>query len=312
MGRLVDPDDPPTTIFDTSAENGFAPGAQIAFFDIMSGEQEYLSIPNLEYVFSTAYDIPARTHSASWGSSANYLTSTSNEIDKYVHEKDDYVVVVAAGNSGGRGEGSIGSPATAKNCIAVGASYSKPNPDAIVWFSSQGPTADGRIKPDIVAPGVSTLSARADPNKIGGDDVSYKSGTSMATPLVAGAVAIVKDYFQQGFYPSGAKNPIHSMDISAATVKAVIINGAVMIGQTSELRNNIMGFGLLRLSRSLPLTGTEYAFGLYISQDEKVEQGETSEYSFSVASASACSLSGVSATLVWSDPPASSSCSNDW
>ena len=266
-------------------------------------------VPGIEFIFKKAYPT-ASIHSASWGASYNGFTTDSIGVDNFTFDNDDFVVVIAAGNDGD-GPGTIGAPATAKNCIAVGASLSKPQQDELVYFSSRGPTMDGRIKPDIVAPGVGTVSAKAMPDKVGGADTTVMSGTSMATPMVAGAAAVVRDYFKQGFYPTGVKNSI-AMNISAATVKAVIVNGGVMMGQTSQIRNNDQGFGRLELSQSIPLKNTNYDFGIYISQDENVRQEQETEYSFSVNSVPDCSLSRNSVTLVWNDPPAPTSCSSNW
>lgn len=100
------------------------------------------------------------------------------------------VVCVAAGNDGPR-QYSIGSPGAARKAITVGASTDN---DTIATFSSRGPTGDGRVKPDIVLPGVDVVAARAANTSMGTVVNQYytsASGTSMATPHAAGVCALL-------------------------------------------------------------------------------------------------------------------------
>ncbi|RLT36576.1 MAG: hypothetical protein DWI57_14640 [Chloroflexi bacterium] len=100
------------------------------------------------------------------------------------------VVVVAAGNAG-PGANTVGSPGAAEKPIAVGASTDS---DGIANFSSRGPTVDGRVKPDISAPGTKIIAARATGTAMGtplDDNYTSAQGTSMATPHVAGLCALI-------------------------------------------------------------------------------------------------------------------------
>ena len=134
-------------------------------------------------------------------------------------------------------------------------------------LSSKGPTPEGRIKPDVVAPGVGILSARSSliqgTASTSGEspypDFSFKSGTSMAAPIVSGLAACLR-----GALRTRATNPINAP--SGALIKALLVNGAVdLVGSEYEYvdsgkakiaempaaPNCTQGFGRVSLARSL-------------------------------------------------------------
>ncbi|MGB3906674.1 MAG: S8 family peptidase [Anaerolineae bacterium] len=101
-----------------------------------------------------------------------------------------FVVCGAAGNSGPT-PGGIGPPGCARQVITVGASTDE---DTILEASSRGPTADGRVKPDVLFPGASIVSCRASNASLGNalnQGYTEASGTSMATPHASGVTALL-------------------------------------------------------------------------------------------------------------------------
>ncbi|BCJ50023.1 serine protease [Actinoplanes sp. NBRC 14428] len=156
--------------------------------------------------------------------------------------------VVAAGNQGGQGRGTVGSPASADAALAVGA---VDDADKLALFSSRGPRAgDGGIKPDIVAPGVNIVAAKAakgdegDPAPTG---YTSMNGTSMATPHVAGAAAIVVQQ-HPGWTPRqrktllmGAAEPIAGADVYGQGAGRLDVARAVR--QTVSADEGSLNFG---------------------------------------------------------------------
>ena len=128
------------------------------------------------------------------------------------------LVVTAAGNEGGSEWHFVVTPADADSILAVGAVS---NEGSLVGFSSRGPTADGRIKPDVCAMGADVFCAQADSN-----DYFVLSGTSLATPIVAGCAALIME-----------AHP----DWTAQMVRTAIMNTA----SNHETPDNDYGWGIV-------------------------------------------------------------------
>ena len=148
------------------------------------------------------------------------------------------VAVIAAGNEG-PDKCTVGTPGDAKTVITVGAvddrSTTDINDDVIAGFSSRGPTKDGRVKPEIVAPGVAIRSAF-----LGGTYVAL-SGTSMATPHVSGVVALMLE-----------QNP----SLSPAQVRDSIMKTGIQLPADGGGRpNNNYGYGFVNTCALLSLSG---------------------------------------------------------
>ncbi len=335
-----------------------------------------LGLPtNIGDLFQQAYNAGARIHSNSWGSdAAGDYTEDSASADSFMWNNPDMLITFSAGNAGTDANSngvvdadSIGSPATAKNVLTVGASEndrqgnwdcdtslsytdcaaqggqndiftwgsawpsdfpvnpiandpSAGNQEQMAAFSSRGPTDDGRIKPDVVAPGSWILSGYSDLYQQGYDgstnpqngawqydgygfpyseDYKYMSGTSMSNPITAGGAAVVRDYYQKA----------ESHAASAALVKATLINTAVdMLDENGDGANdndypipNIHeGWGIIDLAAATDGTAE------FVDETTGLTTGNNDQYQYAIQSGGSFKV-----TLVWSDYPSTESASSN-
>ena len=234
-------------------------------------------------------------------------------------------------------ENSIGSPGTAKNALTVGASKNfltvggiqrqmrdlrngeqnwgvepiassrlSEDPAGMAAFSSRGPTQDQRIKPDVVAPGTNIVSVRSTHPDAGmgwgpfGDHYLYMGGTSMSTPLVSGALGVVRQFLLDRL-PTNV--------ISAALMKATLINSSFDLfpgqfgrrnqgqEQATPRPNVHQGFGRVDLAQLVGSQAPNYQF---IDERVGLAVGETKEWTVTAESARQLRI-----TLAYSDAPGS-------
>ncbi len=250
----------------------------------------------------------------SWGNGTN-----SNSYDSYAAMYDGFVqdaslagtidpmmIVFSAGNSG-PGANSLTRPKVAKNVISVANSENvRPelvptaptgadNMEDLRSSSSRGPAADGRIKPDITAPGTVITGSRAGScgsvSSCFDANHAYSSGTSHAAPQIAGAAALFTQFWKNN---NAGANP------NPALIKAAIINTAQemngSITNTSTVPNGIEGWGRVYL-KNMFNAGVPIK---YVNETAALSNaGETVVYSGTVASAS----KPFRVSLVWTDPP---------
>lgn len=304
---------------------GIAPKANIINIPFLVGTNTTTDAQAIDDALNTLGPNGARgtISNNSWGSgtNGNSYDSLAAQYDGFVRDGsfastiDPFSIIFSAGNSGPSAN-SLTRPKVSKNTIAVANSenvrpevlpFPAPSPsptpigatadnmEDLRSTSSRGPAADGRIKPDVTAPGTVITGSRAGScGSVSGcfdANHAYSTGTSHAAPQVAGAAALFTQYYRNS-HAGTSPNP--------SLIKAAIINSAQeMNGLTTNLMtvpNGNEGWGRISMKHMMN-TGVP----MYYINEEHIfsNPGTLVAYIGTVTDPS----KPLRVTLVWTDPP---------
>ena len=300
-----------TLLGDGSGEQGalgIAPAATLQMYQLEHNQQGVIGrIGSIYNLMQDAYDHGARFQSTSWVSenAGGQYNGDSQSVDKFLWDNRDFIAIYSAGNNGSSGINTVAAPSTAKNAISVGASTDALS-GSVASFSGQGPTFDGRIKPDLVAPGENICSSRAQEatSSIGVDCTgafhsdgttplhTSLSGASQATPVVSGAAVLTRQYLREEL---GMSSP------GSDLIRAILIHGAEDLG-TPDVPNPLEGWGRLNLENSLYPTSSSTELNTWYDDSQTLNPGRMFIYAYELDSSK-----GIDITLAWNDEDVSSS-----
>jgi hypothetical protein len=245
---------------------------------------------NLYSYFELANADGAHDHTNSWGDDGRTTyTPWARDIDRFSRNYEDDLVLFAVTNTS-----TLKTPENAKNVLAVGATHQAPN-QHMHGLGGEGPTNDGRRKPEIYLPGISIVSAST-----GSCGTVSSSGTSMACPAVTACATLVRQYYEEGFHPSGSADTTDAISPSGALVKATLLNGTVDMTGESGYPSNREGWGRLLLDNALYFTGESRKNVIRdVWNADGLDTGELDEYLVDVTSGE-----DVRITMVFTDRPA--------
>lgn len=235
-----------------------------------------------------------------WGLNGNYgaYSADSRSVDIFVHDNPDFLPIFSAGDDPGQNASKVMAPSTAKNVLSIGASTTNPS-GTVANFSALGPSLDSRVKPDLVAPGVSICSGRAQEaafpvgwscgsgtHSNGNDMYMTLSGSSQATAVAGGSVSLIREFIREDV---GISAP------SASLLKAASINGAIDLG-TPDVPNAQEGWGQISVSNSVMPKYNGNDLSTFHDNSRTLSAGFSTLYQFDLDPSS-----GIDITLAWTD-----------
>jgi hypothetical protein len=293
--------------------DGNAPNARLVMLDGADGHYMTGTVGDLTPIFLQAYRAGARIENHSFGNpDVMRYGPMAADVDRFAWRHEDMLFIQSAGNSGRQpGDGTVIDPATAKNGLAVGATnHGGAGARDLASFSSRGPTLDGRLKPDLVAPGMGVVTAAGD-----GDPGSDRCitgngwGTSFSAPTVAGWAALVRQYLRDGFLPSGSRDPVDATLPSSALLRAMLIASSrdiegfdpLALGPVDPPPSFNQGWGRPLLDDVLYFAGdARRTLALDLANRRGLAAGAIATFDLDLAP----SAEPLEVVLAWTDPPA--------
>lgn len=264
--------------------DGIAPEARIYFLDIASASGKYIYSDNLTEMLDSirlGLGLGERIHhlSASIGTNdyLGYYRLADASLDAVSWQDKKFFAVWAAGNNGG-GRYQVGHPACAKNCLTVGGCGNGIRSNRIYSLSSAGPTRDERIKPNIVAPAESVWTVWGG----GINAYSVRDGTSFAAPAACGALALLRQYLKEGWFPAGYPNPSRAITApSSALMRALALCATDTNVGTETIPDIRIGWGRLNLSQIMHFPDDTIRW-TFVDETLGLETGQFDEYEVTI------------------------------
>ncbi|WP_282043542.1 S8 family serine peptidase [Winogradskyella flava] len=283
-----------------ASATGMASGVTVKTYNFLNDSPEMVvetaDMTNPMLLSNHSYGVPINQNGGTqldpWRMGA--YTADAREIDDIARTNPKYLVVMSAGNSGSvnypgglaAGFDKLTGDKNAKNNLVIANASPSINPfTQDVTFvinsgSSQGPTDDIRIKPDLAGDGTGLLSTSP------GDGYATLTGTSMSAPNVTGSLALLQQHYNQ----------LHGVYMNSATLKGLVCHTANDDSNNSG-PDPFFGWGLLDAERSAEVI-TEDNNGLAILEELTLDNGNTYTYEFGAQAGDK-----LSATICWTDVP---------